>query len=407
MCAKENCSYVKNICAGEEDNSKEYNSDVCKNVLIWGTGDTAKLLMQKGVYGKIIGYISSKPNTPIFNDKPVYAPDEIDVEYDIIIVAVIQESVNVIYDTAKKVNLPLSKMCFICLPDTEEVDAEDNFRKAQPFLSRINQAYLPKIKRKTSKTDNGAYPAFCRAAAMDTAIFENFRRDNVYTNVLEHVSFQLGQKYLDVITGKGRPEFTDADWNNFFQNDLYGNPQVFSYIIRGNRTECSPTTLRYIKVLQDILMLFDPQNLKSVAEIGVGYAGQCRLLTSYIETISEYALLDLPEVLQLDRRYLECFGSTEKIRFVDGTKKLDTDRKYDLVISNYAFSELLRSIQDVYLDSVILRSNAGYITWNRISFEELDGYSVDELLKKIPGSSVIPEEPASGPNCIIIWGQGK
>lgn len=69
-----------------------------------------------------------------------------------------------------------------------------------------------------------------------------------------------------------------------------------------------------------------------VREIGIGYGGQCRLLTSHLETPELYRLIDLPEVLGLSKKYLGQLGS-HPVEFVDGTK-LDTDIESDLVISN-------------------------------------------------------------------------
>jgi len=80
-------------------------------------------------------------------------------------------------------------------------------------------------------------------------------------------------------------------------------------------------------------------------------------------------------------------------------------RDYDLVISNYAFSESKKELQDVYLEKVILGSKRGYITYNEITRLELNSYEKDELVKIIPHSKIIEENPLTHPkNCIIIWG---
>lgn len=268
--------------------------------------------------------------------------------------------------------------------------------------NRLNK-YMVSKGRKTSMSDDNAYPALCHAASEDEKFFRDFRRNFIYNRVLEHVPQYQGQEYLDVIKRNDKLKFTDADWDNFRKNDLYGNPRVYSYEINNRTMALSPTTLRYAKVLQDIVTLFDTDKLKKIAEIGIGYAGQCRVLTSYF-TVDSYTLFDLPEVLGLAKKYLGKFGSTDKICFVDGTN-IDVDDEYDFVISNYAFSELIRDVQDIYLEKVILKSKAGYMTWNSLSCDVLDGYTLDELLKKIPGSSVIKEEPLTATNnCIIIWG---
>lgn len=270
---------------------------------------------------------------------------------------------------------------------------------------RLNN-YMISKGRRTSMSDDDAYPALCYAASKDNLFFRNFRRNDIYNRVLEHVSQDQGQEYLGVIGRNKKLEFTDADWSEFRQNDRYGKPRVFPYEINGHTMVISPTTLRYAKVLQDIVTLFETEKISSVAEIGIGYGGECRLITSYLAGIRKYFLFDIPEALGLARKYLDKFESKADIRFVNGTDiDVDESCEYDLAISNYAFSELNREVQDMYLEKVISKSRAGYVTWNSLSYEVMDGYSVDELLEKIPGSSVIAEEPLTAANnCIIIWG---
>lgn len=172
----------------------------------------------------------------------------------------------------------------------------------------------------------------------------------------------------------------------------------------GSRITLSPTTIRYAKVLCDILSMFDTAGIHSIAEIGIGYGGQCRLIRSKLPQ-AMYTLVDLPEVLGLAEKYLRHYEECrENIRYVDGGHFYLND-DYDLVISNYAFSELRREVQDMYLSKIILNSKRGYITYNPLSHDGLDGYSDDELLTKIPGSARIEERPLTCKgNCIIVWG---
>ena len=258
---------------------------------------------------------------------------------------------------------------------------------------------------KTSLTDNGIYPQFCYAASTNDEIFANFKRYAVYTAVLEHVSPEQGAEYLKVMQQPSRIQFTAAAWRNFQRNDTVGNAAVQSYRLNDNELQISPSTLRYAKVLSDIVNWFPIANIKTVAEIGIGYGGQCRLLMSHLP-IRQYWLFDLPEVLGLAERFLEQLNQLDGVRFVNG-KHIYTDCDFDLLISNYAFSELTRAVQDMYLEKIVLRARAGYITWNCLSRDGLDGYSVEELLKIIPNSSVRAEEPLTHPNnCIIVWTQG-
>lgn len=281
---------------------------------------------------------------------------------------------------------------------TDKISYKINYNKLQKYNVANG--------RKTSMSDDNAYPALCHAAAEDESFFKDFRRNFIYNTVLEHVPQYQGQEYLDEINKNTKVKYTNADWDNFRQNDLYGNPRIFTYQVNDRTLALSPTTLRYAKVLSDIVTLFDTDKIKTVAEIGIGYAGQCRMLTSYIKNVEKYSLYDLPEVLGLAKRYLGKFGNnvTDRVQFIDATNITEAG-EYDFVISNYAFSELIRDVQDIYLEKVILNSKAGYMTWNSLSCDVLDGYTLDELLAKIPGSSVIEEKPLSATNnCIIIWG---
>lgn len=76
-----------------------------------------------------------------------------------------------------------------------------------------------------------------------------------------------------------------------------------------------------------------------------------------------------------------------------------------MVISNYAFSELNRDMQNFCLENIIDHTSSGYIMWSLLSYKILGGYSVDELLNRIKGSFVIEEQPLTYKgNCIIVWG---
>jgi len=113
----------------------------------------------------------------------------------------------------------------------------------------------------------------------------------------------------------------------------------------------------------------------------------------------------LPEVIGLSERFLSNFACLNgKIKFIDGLH-LYTDIHSDLVISNYAFSELQREVQDMYLEKVILKSKRGLITWNNLGQNSFNAYSVSELLEIIPNSKIINENPLTyEDNCVIIWG---
>ncbi len=284
---------------------------------------------------------------------------------------------------------------------------KQRYKKVQQNIQYLRSRFFYNPDMQTSISDDGFYPQFCYLASQDREVFNNFRRNSVYTRVLEHVTEEYGKQYLDVIFANSKIQFDADDWRKFKDNDLYGNPAVSSYQINENNILVSPTTIRYVKVLTDVISKFDTENIHSIAEIGIGYGGQCRIIKSAL-LVETYTLFDLPEVLGLAEEYLNNYQECKTgIRYVDG-KHIYINDSYDFVISNYAFSELRRRVQDEYLEKVILRSKSGYITWNSLSYKFLDGYSVSELLELIPDSHVIEERPlTSEENCIIIWGNKK
>jgi len=251
----------------------------------------------------------------------------------------------------------------------------------------------------SSISDMGLYPRFCRWAAEDESVFSRFRRSLIYRGILEHVSEEQGLQYLAEI-GKSRSGL--GEFATLIESDFVGNPLCFSY---GDIGPVSPTLLRYIKVASDLQQLFGSLDGMSIAEIGIGYGGQCRVLES-AWAINSYTLYDVPEVLALAGKFLEATGVSQMhIAQSDGRKPMQG--VFDLVISNYAFSELRRESQEAYMERVIDKSIRGYVTYNHISPVEWNSLSADEFAARIPGAQVLEEIPLTHPeNVIVAWGLG-
>jgi len=267
-----------------------------------------------------------------------------------------------------------------------------NFLKEIILIGNSNKTRLS-----TSISDNETYPDFCAKASIDANLFLNFRRNKYYGKILEHISKELGQCYIDEITKFDNNFLKHIDL--FKLNDKCGNPELFEYPEIGS---ISTTTLRYIKVLGDLNKYFKELDNVDICEIGVGYGGQCRIINS-IYSPSKYTLVDIKPALMLSQRYLDNYAINSVLKFKT-MNELEV-KEYDLVISNYAFTELTREIQDVYLKKIILNSKKGYITYNDISPVNFRSYKKEELLKIIPNSHIIEEVPLTHErNCIIIWG---
>jgi hypothetical protein len=251
------------------------------------------------------------------------------------------------------------------------------------------------IRISTSLSDNQAYPQVCLHASNDYLAFNEFRRDPVYNQILEHVSREQGGDYLRFISGDAE---ILAAMKEFKRNDDYGNPRMYEYPDVGM---VSPSTLRYVKVLSDIRSLFETADNLRICEIGVGYGGQCRIINAFFRPAT-YCLVDIQPALALANRYLGHYIVHSALTFKT-MNELERER-FDLVISNYAVSELPRPIQDVYLSKVILPSVGGYLTYNEVTPPEFQSYRSEELAAMIPGARILEEQPLThAGNCLIVW----
>lgn len=269
---------------------------------------------------------------------------------------------------------------------------------ARRLDDRLDPRWVPASQwgGRVSLSDNNAYPAFCFAAAHDHRIFADFRTAPVYRMILEHVTEEHARVCIDEL--RKSPDVLSF-MPEFRRNDEVGGPILM-------KTEdfglVSTTTLRYAKVIADLKQLFGSLDGQKVFEIGVGYGGQCRLIDAYWK-VQSYCLVDLRPVLDLSQAFLERFSLRTQIRFA--TMNELGQESPDLVISNYAFSELPRHVQDAYLEKVILRSPRGYITFNDMNPDHYRSWRVDELCERIPGARILPEVPLTyEKNCLIVWG---
>lgn len=251
-----------------------------------------------------------------------------------------------------------------------------------------------------SESENSEYPAAVMRAISSQKSFESFKRDPIYRQILEHVSKEQGERYLDILLARCDGILNSAV-DTVFKSDSIGNPIKFWY--DSIQMNLSPTTLRYVKVASDLSILFG-KNIETVAEIGCGYGGQCLVNEKLLGYKLSY-LYDLPFVNQLIERYLNYTLMNGSYRTV--VLNQATPRDYDLVISNYAFSELPASLQSIYIDKVLSRAKAGYLTMNSGmgGWRDQGKLNFEQLQALLPKFEVFEEDPLTGQNnYIIVWG---
>lgn len=218
--------------------------------------------------------------------------------------------------------------------------------------------------------------------------------------VYDHVTLDLGKKYFAELTKYG--PLSDKYISAVQQMDSLGNPRQYSFPLFG---KVSPTSLRYLKVYFDLKRLFGSLKSYSISEIGIGFGGQASLI-SLLDQPSVYNFFDIPPVLDLTKKFISRLRTEGIYEFFDGRNPPKI--KSDLIISNYAFSELTKATQETYLENVILKSTRGYITWNALGCDLLSAYSLADLVRLIPSAQLLPEVPYSHTgNAIIVWGHDR
>ena len=116
-------------------------------------------------------------------------------------------------------------------------------------------------------------------------------------------------------------------------------------------------------------------------------------------------MYDIPPVERLAMKYLDSvlpssyLTNKVRVRPVIGN---NSDYEIDLLISNYALSELEENVRMQYVHTLISRARYGYITWNEYDTEWL----LDTLEKYNKSNIAVREEwpQTSISNCIITWG---
>jgi len=252
-----------------------------------------------------------------------------------------------------------------------------------------------------SASDNGEYVACVNEAISSYKAFSTFKQDPRYQAILEHTSYAQGHSYLEIIKSQ-TPSFI-LKIDKFKENDLIGGAKLQNFEEIG---AISASTIRYMKVASDIIMIFGNSIGDRIGEIGVGYGGQLLILDKVFK-FKQYDLVDLPPVLILASKYIESHTLSSAYQTIS-LNQHQGNIIYDLVVSNYAFSELPSELQTRYIEKILSKAKRGYLTMNSGKHNSAfikNKLSLYELRKLLPPFEIIEERPLTHPgNYIIIWG---
>ena len=232
------------------------------------------------------------------------------------------------------------------------------------------------------------YLSACRAAAQGSDFFKGFKSHPAYRHVLEHVSYEEGQQYLDEVEIDYKDKLDEIK-----ENDALGTPVTCSYDGVGT---ISPTTVRYLKNTSDIVNKFGT-SFDSIVEIGGGYGGLCKVMSSFVK-FENYLLIDLEECNMLSRKYLSNFDLPTMS--YQAEEIVDVEDNFDLLISNYALSECNRETQMMYVERFVKKSDKFYLMHNNfhadngnMSYEEFIDVMSDTHEIEYYGEHGVEENP--------------
>ncbi len=122
------------------------------------------------------------------------------------------------------------------------------------------------------------------------------------------------------------------------------------------------------------------------------------MVSNVVSGFKSWTIVDLPEVNMLQERYLSHFPiSAECISYKD----IDKDKnEYDLVISNYAFSECVKDMQEHYIQRYMSNNERLYMTLNCLQHWEWP-VNTRENLVSVLGLNENDERPLTHPKNFI------
>jgi hypothetical protein len=221
----------------------------------------------------------------------------------------------------------------------------------------------------------------CKLAASDEDAFKKFRQDPNYKIILEGWNGG-GNAWLGEILASYGDDALLEKMDLFKRNDIYGKPTIIRYPIVG---ETCPFTLKYILDAFRLAENLGNPEFKKIVEVGVGFGSMCLIMDS-IYQFDEYTLIDLPEVIQLTKKYLSNFPEIySKLNFIscDDIEAMDRFEHFDLFISDAALAECNMNTQHLYVDKFLNKSKFGYINYNTIGSSTVAADNYQILLNKI------------------------
>jgi hypothetical protein len=205
----------------------------------------------------------------------------------------------------------------------------------------------------------------------------NFKNNNLYNSILEHVSVEQGKSYISLIQQFIITNFEEITFENIneylLMNDKYGCPSKSKFIYNNTEILCSPTSLRYVLHSLIILKYIKDTNSTKIVEVGCGYGGLFLAINHFSKLlnikIDNYYFIDLPEIIKLIHKYLLLNQQNINITYSFHSAYRygqDIDSNGLFLISNYCFTEIDALHRNNYINYLFPKVSNGFIIWQTV-----------------------------------------
>jgi len=214
----------------------------------------------------------------------------------------------------------------------------------------------------------------CRLFVTDDIAFSSFRQDPDYRKILEGYDDGGSLWLSEIVSRYGTDELLQY-LDGFKKNDVHCSPTIRNLPHVG---DICPFTLKYALNAFDIKSVSDGVQYKNIVEVGGGFGSMCIIMDA-IYNFESYTIIDLPEVVALVDKYLSLIPEIRsRVNLVpcNDVEKIRSLGPFDLFISDSALAECNSETQQFYLDSLMKKSDHGYIVYNTLrQTESADAFS--------------------------------
>ena len=196
--------------------------------------------------------------------------------------------------------------------------------------------------------------------------YTNFRRiESLARNVSGlNVNGRL-QKYVAFLL-ENDPRLLIDNILNLQKYDDYGNPYKYDIVLEDTTYNISDSLVPPLFALHHINKYLGNISLSNIIEIGCGFGINTVIFHDLVPP-SSYTHIDLPEMLALQKNYLTHYNIND-VTYINPTTQLDRlSPEYDLLISDFAFTEFSNDLKKLYFNEVITRCHKGIIIGKGVS----------------------------------------